>query len=226
MHGRGGIQEVWMQTASHTTVKACDQMTPSSQSWIQRLTADESVRNDALGELRQLLIRSLQKSFRNRSDVSSDLLEDMVQEALMKILDSLDGFEGRSQFTTWATTIAVRTVFSELRRKRWQDVSMAQVLEDTMELAVDTDADTSPELSSTRVRLVEAMYQVIDNELTAKQRQALLVELKGLPLEEIARRMDSNRNAIYKLTHDARKRLKRGLEAMGYSSDDWHLMSR
>ena len=47
---------------------------------------------------------------------------------------------------------------------------------------------------------------------------ALLAELPGEPMAEIAIRMGSNRNAIYKLTHDARKRLKRGLERAGHSA--------
>ena len=32
--------------------------------------------------------------------------------------------------------------------------------------------------------------------------------------------MRSNRNAIYKLTHDARRRLKRGLEVAGFTAED------
>ena len=46
------------------------------------------------------------------------------------------------------------------------------------------------------------------------------VAARGMPLAEIGRRMGSNRNAIYKLTHDARKRLKQGLEAAGYDARD------
>jgi RNA polymerase sigma-70 factor, ECF subfamily len=32
--------------------------------------------------------------------------------------------------------------------------------------------------------------------------------------------MSSNRNAVYKLTHDARKALKRGLAKAGFGVDD------
>ena len=41
-----------------------------------------------------------------------------------------------------------------------------------------------------------------------------------MPQDEIARHLGSNRNAIYKLTHDARKNLKKGLEAAGYTAED------
>ena len=64
------------------------------------------------------------------------------------------------------------------------------------------------------------MYRIIAMDLTEKQRTALLAEFKGMPQEEIGRRMGSNRNAVYKLTHDARKRLKQGLESAGYSATD------
>ena len=64
------------------------------------------------------------------------------------------------------------------------------------------------------------MYSLIHNSLTEKQRSALLAELKEMPQDEIARHIGSNRNAIYKLTHDARKRLKKGLEAVGYKMTD------
>ena len=49
---------------------------------------------------------------------------------------------------------------------------------------------------------------------------AKLAELRGMPQDEIARHLGSNRNALYKLTHDARKRLKRGLEAAGFTAED------
>ncbi len=57
---------------------------------------------------------------------------------------------------------------------------------------------------------------VIATELTDKQRDILLCELSGMPQEEIARQFNSSRNAIYKLFHDARKALKRALEAHGF----------
>ncbi len=37
----------------------------------------------------------------------SSIVEDFVQEALLKILDNLASFRGDSKFTTWAQKIAV-----------------------------------------------------------------------------------------------------------------------
>lgn len=53
----------------------------------------------------------------------------------------------------------------------------------------------------------------IDTALTARQREAMLALLGGLPLAELARRLSTNQGAIYKLLHDARRRLKRCLES-------------
>ena len=66
------------------------------------------------------------------------------------------------------------------------------------------------------------LRQVVDNELTDRQRYAIAAELRGMPQDEIARHLGSTRNAVYKLTHDARKKLKLELEAQGYSAADIH----
>jgi len=52
----------------------------------------------------------------------------------------------------------------------------------------------------------------VREELTERQRQALVaVRIQGMPLAEVARCMNTNRHALYKLLHDARQRLKRGM---------------
>ena len=57
----------------------------------------------------------------------------------------------------------------------------------------------------------------IDEELTDRQRTALLATLGGMSLEAVADRMATNRNALYKLLHDARKRLKKRMAAENLS---------
>jgi RNA polymerase sigma-70 factor (ECF subfamily) len=44
--------------------------------------------------------------------------------------------------------------------------------------------------------------------LTDKQREAVHAVLGGLPTTELARRWDVTQGAVYKLLHDARRRLK------------------
>jgi len=55
----------------------------------------------------------------------------------------------------------------------------------------------------TRVR------RIIEEELTDRQRQALiLLGMQDMPIEDAARKLKTNRNALYKLLHDARLRLR------------------
>lgn len=41
-----------------------------------------------------------------------------------------------------------------------------------------------------------------------------------IPMTVVADMMDSNRNAIYKLVHDARMKLKQSMEAEGINPDE------
>ncbi len=195
-------------------------MSATNDSWIARLTATGPIQNEALAELRAILLRRLRKAFSGRTGVDELLLEDVAQESLLKTLDSIGSFEGRSQFTTWATTIAVRGAFTELRRRHWKDVSLDEITHEASLATQAVDAGNAVE----RGALIRTMYHIIETELTDKQRTALLAELQGMPLAEIGRRMGNNRNAIYKLTHDARRRLKRGLEVAGYDAADLHAL--
>ena len=60
----------------------------------------------ALADLRAFLVRGLGFALSNRSDVDDQILEDFVQDALLKILENLGSFRGESRFTTWAQKIA------------------------------------------------------------------------------------------------------------------------
>jgi len=64
--------------------------------------------------------------------------------------------------------------------------------------------------------LLARVQQIMLEELTDKQSRALMaVAIRGMPLEEAARRLGTERNALYKLLHDARLRLKRRLAREG-----------
>src|SRR6266851_9674294 len=190
-------------------------------SWIRDLRAGGPVQAEAITDLRGLLLRGLAKSFQAHGAMDQAFVEDVVQQALVHILDHLEQFQGRSRFTTWAMAIAVRLAMSALRRKRWQDVSLESMTEPIERaLALDTDDTTSPAQYAEQHAMVETLRQLIDEALTDKQWMAMTAELGGMPFEEIARRMDSNVNAVYKLLHDARQRLKRGLETAGYTAED------
>lgn len=197
-----------------------DVMGRDNATWLRHLRSDGDVQDSALSDLREALLRGLQGVLsKRRADES--FLEDAVQDALLRILDRLDQFEGRSRFLTWATSIAVHVALSELRRSRWKDVSLEEATSGgdfTPQFAIETDS--GPDLQWERKAILEQLYKLVESDLTEKQRTALLAELKGMPLMEIARHLGSNPNAVYKLTHDARRKLKQGLEAAGFTAAD------
>jgi len=173
----------------------------------------------ALEDLRGYLLEALPGATKRFGAMPEHLLDDIVQDALVRILDHLGSFEGRSRFTTWATAIAVRTALTELRKRRWKDVPLEDFAaggERLPESYVDAHAD--PECRAAQLRIVRAMQEILDNQLSERQRTAIIAEFGGMPQEEIGRRLGITRNAVYKLGHDARKKLKRGLEASGYDA--------
>jgi RNA polymerase sigma-70 factor (ECF subfamily) len=159
----------------------------------------------------------LKTALKSRSDFVDSLLDDFVQDSLVRILRSLDQFQNRSRFVTWATAIAIRVALTELRKRRWRDVSLETLVADTG--FEPSAAETSPDRESQPI--IEAMYRIIGSDLTEKQRTVLLAEIKGMAQEEIARQMGSSRNALYKLSHDARQRLKQGLEKAGFTAQEY-----
>jgi len=182
-------------------------------------------RDQALADLRDFLVRGLRYAMADRPDVTEVDLEDFAQDALVKIIDSLDSFRGESRFTTWAQKIAVRVAFTELRRKRWKDVSLQDLIAryDGVDFTpvVLTDPDASPEQLVSQQAMMDMVQRLISEELTDRQRQALTaVMIGGMSMEEVARRMDTNRNALYKLLHDARQKLKQRMTAEGLSVQD------
>ncbi len=193
----------------------------SDHQWLADLTGPQ--REEALADLRALLQRGLRYALASHSKVDDEAIEDFIQDALLKILDNVDSFRGESKFTTWAQKIAVNVAFTELRRLRWRDVSLDEItdskgLDFVPEMLVDGSA--TPDQQATQRIFLETLGRLIETELTDRQRQALVtVQVQGMPLEEVARRMGSNRNAMYKLLHDARRRLKQQMEAEGLSPE-------
>jgi RNA polymerase sigma-70 factor (ECF subfamily) len=183
------------------------------------IKGEGATRDQAISQLRSILLRGLSKSLNNRYGKPFNA-EDIVQEALMKVLNSLDKYEGRSKFTTWAMTVATRIGISALRRKYHQDVSMEPFGTSdgySMEVSI-TDEPTLSNLES-RTKIFNVLQNLIDTELTDKQRLVTRAFLSNFATDEIAEQLQMTRNAVYKLIHDARQKLKDGFERAGLTSE-------
>ena len=190
--------------------------TRTNEAWLSDLRANGEIRSMALEDLRAVIQKGLPYALSRW--LSPDLpqfnalVDEVTQETLLRVLDQLGTFEGRSQFTTWVHKIAVRIALTELRRKRWRDSSLDELTENEdapPPPGLLADSQASPETSAERGDMLTRVRRIIEEELTDRQRQALiLLGVQDMPIEDAARKLKTNRNALYKLLHDARLRLR------------------
>ncbi|HCK65399.1 MAG TPA: hypothetical protein DHW49_03980 [Anaerolineae bacterium] len=201
------------------TYNSVTMSTRTNEAWLADLRSTGIPHEEALNDLRDVIQKGLPYALSRW--LSSDdplfppLVEEVTQETLLRVLDQLDTFEGRSLFTTWVHKIAIRIALTELRRKRWRDASLDELTENEdapPPPGLLADPQASPETSAERKDMLERVRRILQEELTPKQREALtLLGLQDIPMEEAAKKMKTNRNALYKLLHDARLRLKKRL---------------
>ena len=197
-------------------------MTQPEINWPAALRAtDNAEQSAAVGELRKVLQNGLRVALSSRRDVSEAHLEDFAQESLLRVLDRLDQFQSRSKFTMWAQSIALNVAFTELRRKRWQDISLDALMADGERMTEPSMmADDALGADEDRTRLVTVLREAIEKDLTPKQRAAIMGELRELPFDQIVELLGASRSAGYKMLHDARRALKQRLHEAGITGAD------
>jgi len=200
----------------------------NNEEWLNDLRVSGEAYETAIADLRSVIARGLPFALSRWLSPANPqfdaLVEEVTQDTVLRVLDQIDTFEGRSQFTTWVHKIAIRIALTELRRKRWQDSSLDEILDNEDKPTPQgllRDTSVSPEQSAERADMLAHVRRVIDEELTDRQRNALvMLGLQGMPMEVTAKKLNTNRNALYKLLHDARLRLKSRLESEGLSAQD------
>jgi RNA polymerase sigma-70 factor (ECF subfamily) len=196
--------------------------------WLEDLRAAGEAQDAALEDLRGALLRAARYALQRgrarlgRETAVDELAEECAQEALVAILARLDGFRGDSRFTTWAYAFAVNVALVAARRESWRHVSLDALLEGgRVPPRADEATDADPERAARRAEAWRIVREVIDEQLTDRQRAALTaIALDEVPLDELARHWGSNRNALYKLLHDARRRAKAALQGRGFAPKD------
>ncbi len=200
----------------------------NNEEWLNDLRGTGETHEAAVEDLRGVIAHGLPFALSRWLSPANPqfdaLVEEVTQETILRVLDQMNTFEGRSQFTTWVHKIAIRIALTELRRKRWQDTSLDEIV-DNEELPTPQgllrDRGISPEGAAERADMLAQVRRVIDEELTERQRNALvMLGFQGMPMEETAKKLNTNRNALYKLLHDARLRLKSRLESEGFSAQE------
>jgi RNA polymerase sigma-70 factor (ECF subfamily) len=197
-----------------------------SAEWVQALTGTGSRREEATARLHGLLVRiALADAGRRgpRLRITGPELEDLAYQAaadaLLAITAKLGQFRGESRFTTWAYKFVVFEVSAKLGRHFWRHPSVPFDAEDWDRLPDRFGFE--PEREAEWGDLVAALRRAVDTELTPRQREIFVaLVLNGVPLDALVAKLASNRNAIYKMLFDARRKLRAALVANGYLSHD------
>jgi RNA polymerase sigma-70 factor, ECF subfamily len=208
---------------SETAAAALD---AESAEWVRALAGTGSRREEATARLHGLLVRiALADAGRRgpRLRITGPELEDLAYQAaadaLLAITAKLGQFRGESRFTTWAYKFVIFEVSAKLGRHFWRHPGVPFDAEDWDRLPDRFGFE--PEREAEWGDLLAALRRAVDTELTPRQREIFVaLVLNGVPLDALVVKLASNRNAIYKMLFDARRKLRAALVANGYLGDD------
>jgi RNA polymerase sigma-70 factor, ECF subfamily len=193
-----------------------------SEQWVEELQPGHPRRDEAVAKLHDVLLRvAYHELSRRRGQLASisgpeldDLAEQAADDALMNVLAKLDDFRGLSRFTTWAYKFAMFEVSGKVARHTWLRHPPSRD-----ELVFERIPDSlapRPGDRLERQELFKALAAAI-GELTERQREVFVaIALNEMPIDVLAVRLGTNRNAIYKNLFDARRNLRATMAAAGH----------
>jgi len=192
---------------------------PESRVWLHGLRGRDE---DTIARLHALLLRAARFEVARRKPLLphvrggdlDDLAEQAADDALVSVLRRLDDFRGASRFTTWAYKFALYEAAVKLRKRAWQGREVPLEPEGWSLLS---SAELAPEAEAEQTELMTALQSTVENVLTPHQRRVLVaLAVNGVPIDVLAERLGTNRGALYKTLHDARRKLRRELTAQGF----------
>jgi RNA polymerase sigma-70 factor (ECF subfamily) len=195
---------------------------PESAEWIRSLGGTETERALAQIRLHDQLLRIARGEVHRRGHslrISGPELDDVAHQAaadaMVAITAKVGQFRGESRFTTWAYKFVVFEVSTKIGRHFWRNPSVPMESEDWDRLPDRFGFD--PADQSEWRGLLAALRQAVDEVLTDRQRHVFVaIILNSVPLDTLVAELGSNRNAIYKLMFDARRKLRASLVTNGY----------
>jgi RNA polymerase sigma-70 factor, ECF subfamily len=193
---------------------------PESAEWLDSLRGPRP--EDAAARLHSLLLRVARREIRRRNSGAEltgpeldDLAHQAAADAVVLITRRVDKFRGESRFTTWAYKFVIFEVSNKLGRHFWTHHRTGTEIPDWDQLPARFGS--SPSEAAESRALVEALRAAVQTCLTDRQRDifmALVVD--GIPLDALVNQLSTNRNAVYKVMFDARRKLRHELVARGY----------
>jgi RNA polymerase sigma-70 factor, ECF subfamily len=193
-----------------------------SRQWVDQLRASHPQYHQTVARLHDVLLLVARYELSRRRyqlrSISGPEFDDLVQQAaddaLVNVLDRLDDFRGLSRFTTWAYKFAVFEVSARVAWHAWrrQPPDAEQSAWDQLTAPVALRREERLEQRAQLGPLSQAV-----GELTERQREVFVaVALNEVPIDVVAVKLATNRNAVYKNLFDARRRLRATMAAAGH----------
>jgi RNA polymerase sigma-70 factor, ECF subfamily len=209
-----------------TVAPAPSALDPESREWLDSLRGSGRERDAAIERLHALLLGAARFEVARRRPTLPHLrggdLDDIANlaadDALVSVLRRLDDFRGDSRFSTWAYKFALYEAAVKLRKRAWQGREVPLEPEDW---GMFSSAGLEPDAEAEQSELLATVQAAIEEVLTPHQRRVLVaLALNGVPIDVLAERLNTNRNALYKTLHDARRKLREHLEERGLALDN------
>ncbi len=206
---------------------AAPQLDDDSREWLRCLRADGAIKDEAVTRLHALLLRAARfEVARRRSalphlrgDELDDIANEAADDALMSVLRRLDDFRGDSRFTTWVYKFALLEAAVKLRKRAWQG---REVPLEPESWDLFSSAGLEPDAEAEQSELLSTLQSAIADVLTPHQRRVLVaLALNEVPIDVLAERLNTNRGALYKTLHDARRKLRKHLDECGLALENW-----
>ncbi|MEA2473394.1 MAG: hypothetical protein QOE06_1309 [Thermoleophilaceae bacterium] len=198
----------------------------TNEAWLAALRSHGVAADAAIEHLHGLLLRAARHEVARRSAALAhvrgedlgDVATQAADDALVAVLAKLDDFRGASRFTTWAYKFAVLEAGVRVRRRAWQHREVVLDSESWMGLR---SGEPGPAAGAEQGELLAAVSACIAERLSDRQRAVLVaLAIDGVPIDVLAERLDTNRNALYKTLHDARRNLRAELAARGFRLEE------
>ena len=202
-----------MEVKSGTEIHGMDGDENPAGRELELVAAAKAGSNAAFEELQNRYSRRLYRRIRSMTRNHEDA-EDALQETFLRVYLGLEFFEGRSQFATWITKIAINSALMVLRRRRNRpEVSFASALERDEAVATIDVRDTAlnPEQLFDLCQRSDYALRAVSR-LNIKLRTPMTAWIKlNCSIKEVARDLGLPLATVKSRLHRARKRLTRSM---------------
>jgi RNA polymerase sigma-70 factor (ECF subfamily) len=173
---------------------------------------DRAAQRELFSRLKVAVHHTLYRILGGNRDV-----EDLIQDAFLEIFRALPSFRGDSSLTRWSQTIATRTAYLSIQKRKPTSVD----LDDVEEEVVDRDPDAH------RITLAKQaakrLYLALEK-LDPKMRIAFaLAAIDGLPLQEVAELTESSlvatKTRVWRARREVMKRAQKDPVLASYIAD-------